>query len=187
MLYSQVIIIRFKQCANILSKKNMKNNSAVEKTNFFCKWFVSTLKIFSKFNKCHGKVFLVYLLINCPVNVFLLLYFLMKDLSKLNQSFIVALFSAQLVGLFLVHYMLARINWIIHRAPRPIHTLVINRRVTYLKDVKLKIAHANFWMSFQTNKHYGPTYGSFGHVTMNTLFKYIFLYGNLCMKIRKMF
>lgn len=151
----------------------------IAKFTFYRKWQVEVLQYFSEFNRMYGWIFAVFLLFNCPVNVYfvsILVYNNNESTSLLGSLYMTTYTVLQLFSLFILHWYLITISDHFHKPILLLLRLSIFHRQKF-KNFIFKIKVDNFIAAFYPKDNlYGVTYARFGRVTMQTFVKFLLLW-----------
>jgi len=128
----------------------------------------------TEYNRLYGRVFVVFLLANLPVNV----YFVgMITLAQLQISgiFLVGFYALlQIGGLFGIHYYFMRFAKRFHQPSRPLLS-VMARKQQLMGDLRARIKLMATIAALHTTNQYGITYGTCGLVTIKKFSKVFFI------------
>lgn len=150
------------------------------------KHHLAVLSPFLDYNRLYGQIFLFFLLINVPINVFFVVTLLVPgDMSPLGQIYIVLYASLQMVCLFLMHLYLIDFSKLFHR-PGDFLCCIYARRATKKGNLRVRLQLADSTQALHTTRRIGLTYGQFGLVTMRSFITFLLLYGKFLMTVYRM-
>ena len=140
----------------------------------FRRAYIKSLIHLSKSNKSFGKLYLVTLLIQFPMNcISILLYFSIENI--ILKSWLITLIIFQLVFIMGIHLMLARLNADIANSSKQMMKRYIHQQDPIVRSIRMNL----FIQTYFTNKQYGISYGSFRIVSMITYTKVFLHFLNL--------
>lgn len=145
------------------------------------------------------KVFFLFIVVNVPINLRLLLVAVFADGPRLQRLFLLAFIVGQMVGTFLVHFILAFYSKRVHRPAKvllyghlvraPDYSFLQVSKKAKAKvgvDLRTRVTFAWIISVLHTTNQFGITYGSCGLVTMSTFAKFVILFGKFLLITYKM-
>lgn len=141
---------------------------------------------FNEYNTLYGQIFLLFLLINCPLNVVFVVTLLDPGtMPLLGQIYLLVYASLQMVAFFIMHLCLVAYSAHFHAPVKrllSIYTATLHRvgNLRWRMQMMHTIGH------FHTSRRYGVTYGHFGLVTLRSFFTFLLLYGKLIMTVYRL-
>ena len=176
----QINTIQYKQTAEQLDNIRLKllsnnNSSIVQRSisfnlrkyyHFHCKSLLTTINI----NKIFGNFLLMTLLINTPLNAYLVMTLVNQRLSFWFFINTLCGITFQIMFIFVLH--LASINYSkhVHSTSKTLLSINILIKLQYINIYdRLKLWH--YISKTHTKQKYGTTYGKIGIVTFSTFFK----------------
>lgn len=180
----KISTIQFNQTTKILEdvKQNMFHdspyniwrvfNQLAKYYRFHRQYLLSTFDI----NKIFGKFLLMSLMINTPLNAYLIM-------SLLNRPFNIWIFSGitcgiifQIIFIFILHLNALNYSRKIHASSKLLHSISTRIKLNNC-FVKEKLDLSNYFVKIHTDTKYGITYGPMSLVTFKTFSRV-----NLCTK-----
>ena len=137
-----------------------------------------TVQYILEINPIFGKTFLVYLLINLPINALFVMNIILgvgSDVFRFATTFIVI---SQILFIFLVHFLIANRNEKLNNESKQIFNLSFHYRFKPYTFNRLNL----YIQTFHTEQQYGITYGNFGTISLFTFTKVKFLFLKICLK-----
>lgn len=112
---TKVIFIKLNQLTNLVESQTMN-----DKINFYLPRYIRdhtrTLVLIQSSNGFYGKAFLIYLVVNFPFNVFLVMsIILMRDLPPVKLFFVYIMALQQIIFIFGIHLMCALYSLKMHQ------------------------------------------------------------------------
>lgn len=148
-----------------------------QKLNTYRKWQVEVLQLFSEYNHHYGWIFAVFLLFNCPVNLYFvsILLYSSQSISWIGYLYMTTYTVVQLFSLFILHWYLIGFSRRFHAPTLFIHRLSISNR-HHFRSVNSTMKVAHYIAAYHTQQQYGVTYARFGRVTMQTFVRFMLHY-----------
>ena len=116
-------------------------------------------------NKVYGMALVVYLLINCPINAYLLMTTLIGHIPRIQLLAITPFFLQQTICIFIFHFIATIYTKKLHRPVKNIiHIYIHCLNPNEILMFRLRLSH--YIETFHTKKRYGVTYGNYGLVTL---------------------
>mgnify|MGYP007002787854 CR=1 FL=1 len=179
-IYVEIISVKLKKIANLLSPlfkmfKNRRKPKFLLTSKFekFYFQFISTLVAFCRGNKMFGRLFLAYLLVQCPCSALMTMFSVHGHVQSDKQPYICALLLYQYFGIFGVHLFVSLITKQILNIGKTLMQMIAkNKRDNFLAgNVKTQIRCSNLAMLIWSTNYYAFTYGCFGNATINSFSK----------------
>lgn len=125
-------------------------------------------------NALFGKVFLVFMLVNYPINCFILMSSLFSDVPISYRILLLMFCLHQMLVIIIIHFIVAKFNVKLLKSNlQTIHIIVhYGRRITQLINLKMNL----FIQSFYTKQQYGLTYWKFGLISFSSFIRVRFFY-----------
>lgn len=128
---------------------------------------VRTFEMVFIMNQTFGKIFLAFILVNCPINAYLVMVIMLGKASGFVAFVIITFGIQQVVGIFLIHLGVAYFTKQIHHSGKLlIHLIVENQHK--VGDFRTKFILGRAIHRIHTKRRYGITYGGFGLITLKT-------------------
>lgn len=155
---------------------------------FYKRHLHSVLMPFLAYNHLYGQLFLVFLIVNCPLNALIVVTFLKPDsLSFLGQIYLGVYAALQMVALFLIHLYLVGFSRHFHAPSCSLWRLYGQTLGTeafrQIGNFQVRLQIANSIEAFNSKHRYGVTYGKFGLVTLRSFIAFLLLYGKFIMTV----
>ncbi|KAH9397366.1 hypothetical protein TYRP_003677 [Tyrophagus putrescentiae] len=154
-----------------LNKKNLNRFCFT----FYHRHLVSIFGYFREYNVVYGRLFVVFIFVNAPINVYITstLVYGNDDVSVIGTAYLLIYAFMQVVGLFVIHLGLVTFSKRIHAPNR--HLLQINYRleeVVSKSGLGTKLKLVNCLVAMSARRPYGITYDRFGLVTLATFARF---------------
>lgn len=116
-----------------------------------------------------SKNFFAFLIVNCPINSFIVILIILNKYSLLMLMLLLVLVAQQMFCIVGIHFLFARSNGkLIEPTLRTINLAVQNQhRLKARTNLRLSL----FIQTFHTKRKYGLTYWKFGLISFSTFFK----------------
>ncbi len=174
-----ILLVKLRQMATFL-KKTVRKQFTPEKLNIYRRWQVEVLQLFSEYNHLYGWIFAVFLLINCPVNVYFvsILLYSSQNISFIGRLYMGVYTAVQLFSLFILHWYLLGFSQRFHAPALLVHQLTITsyKINSCSKSLSFLVKVAHYFSAYHTAQQYGVTYARFGRVTMQTFVRFLLHY-----------
>ena len=120
-------------------------------------------------NPLMGKIFLLFLIINFPINCFLLMRIIFGNSEFIFKFVIAMICNQQMVVIILLHFIIAKFNGkFLKPNLKTIHIAVhYSKWLTEQMNIKINL----FIQAFHTKQRYGITYWKFGIVSFGSYWK----------------
>lgn len=132
--------------------------------------FVQTLQSVLLSNRTYGVLLLIFLLTNCPMNVWMIMWLLFGQWSGMDVFFVVTLTAGQVFGMFGLHLLMTLYSSAIHWPGRLLIRQSVQKQCM-VGDLRARLCLAYCIEVVHTRNRYGFTYGKFGLVTLSTFAK----------------
>ncbi len=173
-----ILMVKLKQMHTFL--KAVRKNFTSAKLSTFQRWQVEVLQQFSEYNHLYGWIFAVFLLINCPVNVYFvsILLYSSQNISLIGRLYMGVYTAVQLFSLFILHWYLLGFSQRFHAPALLVHQLTITsyKINSCSKSLSFLVKVAHYFSAYHTAQQYGVTYARFGRVTMQTFVRFLLHY-----------
>lgn len=131
---------------------------------------VVLLQYLSALNRIFGPLFIVYLLLNCPMAAYLLGLILYGRLGHQEALLVGVLVLSQMNGILFIHYASAALVKALAQPGRLLLGLAPKVRIA-----GCRLAVGQLVCQFTSQSPYGLTYGKYGLITMQSFLKVSFL------------
>ncbi len=172
MLQLKVLIVKLKQLYSYLEKCNNNQTASFtsDRFNTFHTALISIFPYFSEYNTVYGRIFVVYLAVNTPVNIQFvsMLVFDRRRLTAIGALYMIAYTAIQTVCIFAIQYYFVRFSAHLH-APAGLLNQLQVKAMTRMGNVRVRLKVANTMVAFLTTRPYGITYDRFGLVEHKTI------------------
>ena len=120
-------------------------------------------------NPIIGRLFVVFLMINYPINCFLLMGVLFGNANLLTKLIVLMLCNQQMLMIIIFHFVIAKYNGKLVKCNlRTINIAVIHKNcIVEQINIRLNL----FIQAFHTKQQYGLTYWKFGLITFKSYMK----------------
>ncbi len=118
-------------------------------------------------NQMFGHFLLQFLLLNSPVNAFMICSIVYGQVQYSQLSFVLTVILVQLFGNFIIHWLAILASTQLHKPARLLVTLYLNLfkyDQNCFTNVRLQMKLNSYICKFLTRKRYGITYGALGHL-----------------------
>lgn len=137
-----------------------------------------TLHYFAPFNRMYGRIFITFLVVNGPINGYLLVLIVTGRVSHHSAIFLALNTLLSAICLFVVHFYLVTFSRHFHRPASVLFNKSVVQRPRggcwlQLERTRSRLRLSNLTCALYTKNQYGITYGKFGLVTLQTFSKVI--------------
>ena len=157
------------------------------KPKTYMKYFIRVLNIFIRYNRnAVGSTFLYVLIPFSIIHTYSIVWLFLidfKDMNRLAYIVIILGIIVENVIIFSIYIFLCSFSKHIYSSRKTIYKKILTKR--YDKDIKILFSFVMFETIHNKRRRFGFTYSSFGLMTKFTFLKYIFIYGNIMMKLYK--
>lgn len=165
---TKIFFIKLTQMRQMAMSKKMMESINITMSRY-AKGHTKTLVMIQKGNVFYGTAFLIYLVLNLPFNVFVVMSIILyKNFSLFKIMFLFTLAAQGFVFIFGVHLMCALYTKRIHQDSKLLMHLNVHCPNQTI-DTRLRLS--NYIMKFHTKNCYGITYSKFGLITFKAFFK----------------
>lgn len=129
-----------------------------------------SLKTTKTINKIYGKLLLIFLLLNTPINAYLIMSMFVKEMSTLTKLFVIVAVLYQFTYIIGLHLLAMNYSKEIHRSSK----LLLNTNVLLVQnslDRRNRILISLYIFKIHVKLKYGITYGSICLVTFATFLR----------------
>ncbi|KAH9405728.1 hypothetical protein TYRP_014022 [Tyrophagus putrescentiae] len=131
---------------------------------------VQTVRFVGRFNGHMAKLFLAYLLINCPINVWMVMLLLQGHVHGMQAFFFVCLILPQFGTIFALHYVAANFGRHFHKPARLLITIYL-ANLNKIGHLRARMTLSGLIQTFHCRRRYGLTYGNIALITFKTFTK----------------
>lgn len=151
--------------SNLRHLSNAKINCELHK---FFHFHTSCLIEVCGINKMFGHFLLQFLVLNSPVNAFMICSLLYGQVQYSQLSFVLTVIWVQLFGNFVIHWLAILASLQIHKSTKVLLSLYLKlfrHNDKYFSNLRLQLKLYCYICKFLTRKNkYGITYGALGHL-----------------------
>lgn len=162
-----------------------KNNMKIWYMRKFMSIHTEELTTILKVNRINSIIFLAFIVLNVPINLYTVVGFMLNIYNKVSLIFLTNIVIYQYNAIFGFHLFASIYTERIHRCSRRLTHLYVNdwphsqykgtKMIdSYVTINRLKLS--NYIEKFHTEKRYGFTYGPFGLITYKTFAKVCNIY-----------
>ncbi|KAH9403229.1 hypothetical protein TYRP_015109 [Tyrophagus putrescentiae] len=174
--FTLVVFTRLRQANSLLllsqsftSKQSAQQSLSLEVFLRFASFHTKTLALITAGNGYFGSLLVYFLLIYLPMNAYLSIQIALGSFPPFPTFIYCNVHAFEYTYIFGFHFLCTFYTAKIHQcAPRLLHYSSVREQFRSL-PAKLKLAH--YIEKFHTDRRYGITYGDFGLVSFESLFK----------------
>ena len=165
------ITVRMWQARQLLFQKKGRT---IRNLSRFLQYYRESIVQLLKANPLIGKIFFVFLVINCPVNCYLMIFVLFTDADPSVKMANLLVLAIQWLVVFILHLGIVLFNRKITEPNRHLIRLAVHRNYRSilrpgLNRLDIKLNH--YIQAFHTKKNYGITYHKYGRVSLMSFLK----------------
>ena len=134
--------------------------------NQFHRHLVHTLVYLRHGNQMYGRLFLAYLVVNCPISAFAFTWIIHRAVEPDKVVFIAMIVGYQFNGIFGVHLFLSLITKHIHKPSFVMMSLMARSLWKTRTQLRTMLKLDGAILVLHTQNRYGFNYGKFGLVTL---------------------
>ena len=200
-LANKLIILCIQKLQRLKSQRNLRIINAIVNHSLhkFMHFHTICLLEILSINQMFGSLLFHFLILNTPVNAYLIISLINGKLELFQIYFVFMLGIGQFLGIFAIHWIGINFTQHIHKCTKPLihcylthmllrwkNSLIIrkschNTVIThsnnkfefkfYLNQLRLQLKLNNYLFKFHTNKRYGITCGAIGLITFKSFTK----------------
>lgn len=159
-----ILYLKCRQNSRLLCFAGLKLNCLI--LRLFKQEMIVLLQYLGALNRIFGPLFIVYLLLNCPMAAYLLGLILYSRLGHQEALLVGVLVLSQLNGILFIHYSSAALAKALAAPCRLLHQLAPKVRIAACRR-----AVGRLICQFSSQTPYGLTYGKYGLITMQSFLK----------------